>query len=265
MKTSFRVYIDESGDEGFVFNQDGSGSSRWLVLSALITRRETDLETVKLIDRVRAVLGRPPKSPLHFRDLKHEQRIPYVREIAKAAVRTVSVLVHKPSIKEPEKFQSEKYFLYHYASRKLLERVSWFCRDHRKEGMGNGEAEITFSNRSKMSYDELRNYLRVLKAKSDPLSVTIDWAVINPDTVQAINHEKLMGLQLADAVASSLYYAANINRYGETEPRYQEILRPTFYRHKGTILGYGIKFWPNELAALLKEQPHLKVFEEENN
>lgn len=265
MKPSFRAYIDESGDEGFVFNTDGSGSSKWLVLSALVTRRKTDLETVKLIDRVRSKLGRAPRSPLHFRELKHEQRIPYVREIASAKVRTVSVLIHKPSITEPEKFQSEKYLLYRYASRMLLERVSWLCRDTRKEGIGNGEAEIIFSNRSKMSYEELRNYLRTLKTKSDPLGVTIDWSVINPDTVRAINHEKLMGLQLADAVASSLYYAANKNRYGDSEPRYQEILRPTFYRHKGTALGYGLKFWPTDLANLLIDHPHLTAFEERNS
>lgn len=264
MKASFRVYIDESGDEGFVFKPDGSGSSRWLVLSALITRRETDLETVKLIDRVRRQLGRLPRTPLHFRDLKHEQRIPYVREIAAAKIRTVSVLIHKPSISEPEKFQSEKYLLYRYASRMLLERVSWLCRDNRKEGAGNGEAEIIFSNRSKMSYEELRGYLRTLKTKSDPLGVTIDWSVVNPDTVKAINHEQLMGLQLADAVASSLYYAANVNRYGDTEPRYQDILRPIFYRHKGTALGYGLKFWPKDLTSLVPSQGHLAVFEDKN-
>jgi hypothetical protein len=262
MKASFRVYIDESGDEGFVFNADGSGSSKWLVLSALITRREIDLETVKLIDRVRAKLGRLPATPLHFRDLKHEQRIPYVREIAAAKVRTVSVLIYKPAITEPEKFQSEKYLLYRHASRILLERVSWFCRDNRKAGVGNGEAEIIFSNRSRMSYEELREYLRTLKNKSDPLGVTIDWSVINPDTVRAVNHEKLIGLQLADAVASSLFYAVNLNRYGEAEPRYQEILQPTFCRHKEIILGYGLKFWPTDFAALLNEQPHLKVFKE---
>ena len=264
MKVSFRVYIDETGDEGFVFNADGSGSSKWLVLSALVTRREIDLETVKLIDRVRAKLGRQPRTPLHFRDLKHEQRIPYVREIAAAKIRTVSVLIHKPSISEPEKFQAEKYLLYRYASRMLLERVSWLCRDHRKEGVGNGEAEIIFSNRSQMSYEELRNYLRTLKTQSDPLKVTIDWSVVNPDAVQAINHEQLMGLQLADAVASSLYYAVNANRYGDTEPRYQEVLRPTFYRHKGNTLGYGLKFWPKDLSALLSDQGHLAVFEEKN-
>ena len=36
MNSSFVVYVDESGDEGFVFNGDGSGSSRWFVLSAAV-------------------------------------------------------------------------------------------------------------------------------------------------------------------------------------------------------------------------------------
>jgi hypothetical protein len=38
----FRVYIDESGDEGFKFDQPGKGSSRWFVLSAVVTREEND-------------------------------------------------------------------------------------------------------------------------------------------------------------------------------------------------------------------------------
>jgi len=144
----------------------------------------------------------------------------------------------------------------------LLERVSWLCRDRRKEGMGNGQAEIIFSNRSRMSYEDLRNYLHTLKTKSDSLGVAIDWSVVNPDMVQAVNHDKLMGLQLADAVASSLYYAANLNRYGDTEPRYQDILRPVFYRHNESTLGYGLKFWPHDLDYLLTDQSHLAVFAE---
>jgi len=113
---TFVVYIDESGDEGFSF---GRGSSEWLVLSAAVTRKAKDLETVKLADHVRALPGKPEKKPLHFRDLKHEQRLPYVDAIAKADLRTLSVLVHKPSLKEPEKF-GERYRLYFYSVRYLL-------------------------------------------------------------------------------------------------------------------------------------------------
>ena len=52
MKSSFIAYVDESGDEGFVFNPDGSGSSRWFVLSA-------DCNRVELVEEQEAghVLG----------------------------------------------------------------------------------------------------------------------------------------------------------------------------------------------------------------
>ena len=64
----------------------------------------------------------------------------------------MSVLIHKPSVKEPEKFR-ERYRLYFYAVRYLLERASWIRRDHRSRGdVGNGSGEIVFSNRSGMSY-----------------------------------------------------------------------------------------------------------------
>ena len=141
MKSRFIVYIDESGDEGFIFNADGSGSSRWFVLSAVVIRREKDLQMVSCLKIVREVLGKPPKTPLHFVDLKHEQRVPYIRRVGGLPMRTVSVLVCKPLISEPEKFQNTKYLLYRYATRLLLERVSWLCRDHRRAGEGDGFAE----------------------------------------------------------------------------------------------------------------------------
>ena len=124
-KPSFRVYIDESGEEGFVFKPDNAGSSRWLILSAVITRRESDLIVVELMKRVRARLGRTPTQALHFCKLEHQQRVPYVREIGETKLRTVSVLIYKPSITEPEKYQSQKHLLYRHACRVLLERVSW--------------------------------------------------------------------------------------------------------------------------------------------
>src|SRR3954470_5576610 len=130
MPSSFIAYVDESGDEGFSF---AAGSSEWFVLSALLLRRETELEGVKVLDGVKALLKKELRRPLHFRKLDHHQRVAYVTELAmqRARMRTVSVLVHKPSLKDVERFKG-KYLLYRYATRFLLERVSWFCRDHRR-------------------------------------------------------------------------------------------------------------------------------------
>lgn len=49
MSSSFIAYVDESGDEGFVFNSDGSGSSRWFVLSAVVIRKSNDLQMVSCL------------------------------------------------------------------------------------------------------------------------------------------------------------------------------------------------------------------------
>lgn len=258
---SFRVYIDESGEEGFVFNPDGTGSSRWLILSAVVIRQENDLQVVRLMERVRKLLNRPPKQALHFCKLGHAQRVAYAREIATVRLRLVSVLIHKPSINEPERFRSQKHLLYRYACRYLLERVSWLCREHRKEGKGDGRAEIIFSNRSQMSYDELRGYLRKLRDSTE-MSVNVDWSVVDPDIIRAVEHSQLAGLQVADAVASGFYAALNPNPFGDTEHKYARLLLPMCYRHTGTLLGYGLKFWPNDLESLKKKNPQLAEFAE---
>ncbi|MCJ7546589.1 MAG: DUF3800 domain-containing protein [Deltaproteobacteria bacterium] len=256
---SFAIYIDESGDEGFCF---GKGSSDWFVLSAAVVRKANEIETVKLVDTVRARLGKEPKKPLHFRDLKHEQRLPFVEEIARRSLRLVSVLVHKPSLKEPEKFQ-ERYRLYFYSVRYLLERVSWLCRDHRpSDDEGDGTAEIIFSNRSGMSYRELKEYLSYLEKRTGPFEITIDWAVIKPKQIEAFSAGQRMGLQIADAVAGSFFYVVQPSQHGFTEDRYARMLKPVVYHHQGQYWGYGIKVWPREVEAMSEKDDAFRSFKD---
>jgi Protein of unknown function (DUF3800) len=257
MKSSFIAYVDESGDEGFVFNADGSGSSRWFVLSAAVIRQTDDLQMVSCLKEVRSVLKKEPKTPLHFVDLKHEQRVPYIRRVGELPIRTVSVLVYKPLIAEPEKFQNTKYLLYRWATRLLLERVSWLVRDQRRPGEGDGFTDVIFSNRSNMSYEDIRDYLRLLlkQSEANPSQVQIDKTVIDPDRISAVEHSKLAGLQVADAVASGFHFALKVNRYGETETGYLPHLKKTIYRHKAVALGYGLKLWPEDLATVKAKTP----------
>ncbi len=245
-KSSFIAYIDESGDEGFSF----PGSSEWFVLSAVVLRRENELEAVKVLDGVKALLKKEPRRPLHFRKLEHHQRVAYVTAIAtqRARMRTISILVHKPSIADVETF-TQKYLLYRYATRLLLERVSWLCRDHRREGdEGDGTVDVVFSNRRNMSYEDIRTYLDVLRARGD---TGIDWNVIRREQVHSLPHDQRRGLQIVDAVASSYWYALNPNAYGHTEDRYARILHPLAYAHRRKHAGYGTKFFPAEVEALI--------------
>ena len=263
MKPSFIAYIDESGDEGFVFNEDGSGSSRWFVLAAAVIREANDLQMVSGLKEVREVLQKPPKAPLHFVDLKHEQRVPYIRRVGALPIRTLSVLIYKPLIAEPEKFQNTKYLLYRYATRMLLERISWLCRDQRKQDDGDGFAQVIFSNRSNMSYGDIREYLHLLRKQSEanPQQVQIDPGVIDPNRISAVDHSKLAGLQVADAVASGFHFAVKVNRYGETETGYLAHLKKSIYRHHKQAMGYGIKVWPGDIETLKEKAPEASNLE----
>jgi hypothetical protein len=258
MGIGFRVYIDESGDEGFKFDQPGGGSSRWFVLAAVVTREEHDLPTVKLVDRVRQRLNKPARAVLHFRKLRHEHRLPFVYEISKGRLRAVSVLIHKPSILEPEKFVCEPHLLYRYATRYLLERVSWLCRDHRRDP--NDVAKILFSKRSCMSYDDIRAYLHRLKDRTNEFGVRIDWSTIDAAKIEARTHDSLMGLQIADAIASSFYMACELSPQGFNEPRYAQMLKPVLYRHEKQAIGYGLKFWPRDANECT--EPHFDWLKE---
>ncbi|MDD3927965.1 MAG: DUF3800 domain-containing protein [bacterium] len=248
---TFRVYIDESGDEGFSFD---NGSSKWFVVSAVITRKAQDMETVKLIDDVRALLNKPLRKPLHFRDLRHEHRLPLVDHIAGANLKVVSVMVYKPALSEPEKFRKNAR-LYFYTSRYLLERVSWYCRDHKtKHDIGNGCAEICFSNKAEIAYKNFREYLCLFKEQSSSRATSsIDWSVIDEARIVSCQPGRMMGLQIADAVASSLYYAVEKSQYGYTEDRYARILSPVTYNHNGRYIGYGLKFWPQEIERIINK------------
>jgi hypothetical protein len=57
--------------------------------------------------------------------------------------------------------------------------------------------------------------------------------------------------------ASGLYAAVTPNRFGDVEDRYARLLHPTFRRHKGAVLGFGLKFWPDDLEVLKTKSPHL--------
>ncbi len=257
---SFVVYIDESGDEGFRFLPNESGSSRWFVLSAVVYRKETDLDAVGLLKRVRSAIGKDPKTTLHFRNLKHEHRVPYARAIGEAPLRIISVQVYKPELKDIEHFQRDAHRLYRYATRLLIERVSWLCKEYAKPGVGDGTADLVFSNRTAMSYEDLRGYLTFLKEGPPAEKCRIDWDAIVASQVRAVNHDQLAGLQIADAVASGTFWALNLNQYGETEPRYFDLMQSRIYRSNKKCLGYGMKFWP-DFKDIRKTLDHLSAIE----
>ncbi len=98
-------------------------------------------------------------------------------------------------------------------------------------------------------------------ASLNPQTIQIDHSVIDPNRIRAVEHSKLAGLQVADAVASGFHFALKVNRYGETETSYLPHLHKSIYRHKGTAIGYGVKLWPEDLATIKDKAPEALVLE----
>jgi hypothetical protein len=92
--------------------------------------------------------------------------------------------------------------------------------------------------------------------------VSIEWAVINPNDITSYTAGKRMGLQIADAVASSFFYAVQPSQYGYVEGRYARMLKPAVYHRGGRYPGYGLKFWPREADATWQNDKRLDWLED---
>lgn len=247
-RPSFICYIDESGCEGFKFDK---GSSRWFVLSAVFVKMTDEPSFVGCAKYVKTEIGKPVKKPLHWKDLKHDHKVFWASEIAELDIRCLAVAVNKEELLEPEQFQGG-WRLYFYATRYLLERVSWLARDTPTGGFGNGKADIVFSNRSSMSYDKLDSYLETLKTqRSGGFDVRIEFDYIGART--SLTPGKRVGLQIADAYAGAVFNALERNRFGFVETRYLDIFKRVIYMKDGRVLGYGFKIWPREAIEGFKE------------
>lgn len=257
MKHSYVAYIDESGDDGLAkFRQLGvdGGASIWLFITACIIRASRDLEAVRWRDEITSKLPKQNKRNLHFQKMTHSQRIMAAKTLARKQLMLSHVISNKTTI--PPGTYREKNQLYFYLTRYLIERVSWLCRDLRpRVPEGNGRVKIIFSRRGKMSYGDFRDYLERLRARDD---TTIHWPVIDIEGIEAQDHSRWAGLQLADIGASAFAAALEVDKYGNCEPRYAETLKPRVYQRKGNYLSYGLKLVPSlDQLQLSREQSRL--------
>ena len=105
-----------------------------------------------------------------------------------------------------------------------------------------------------MSYPDFRSYLERLQQQD----TNIHWACIDVDGIEARDHSKHAGLQLADSVASAFAAGVEFDAYGNSEYRYAEAFRRATYNRKKNYLSYGVKIVPD--AATLKLTPDQAQF-----
>lgn len=260
MAHSYVAYIDESGDDGLVghFRQPGAdgGPSHWLVIGATVWRFSRDLDMVAVArDIIQRLPERKRGKPLHFNELDHAQRTMAITQLAQHPFRVSGVFAYKPII--PSGVYVEKNQLYHYMTRYLIERISWLCRDYRKQvPEGDGRVKIVFSRRGGMNYGDFQNYLNILRNADDP-EIQIHWPVIDIDGVEAVDHGQRYGLQLADLAVGGMRAALEFDPYGNLEPRFADLLKPKVYERRGNRLSYGAKTVPTCEAIAAHRQEGL--------
>lgn len=235
------------------------GASCWLIISALLFRIQFDLEAVAWRDAITGAMPEKKKRNLHFAELNHGQKLLAAKHIGSLPVRAISILDYKCAI--PDNIYHERNQLYFYVTRHLIERISWLCRDMRPRAPeGDGRVKIVFSRRGGMQYGDFQNYLLHLRTSDAP--VQIHWPVVDIDGIEALDHSKRAGLQLADTIASAVANGIEPDRYGNCECRYAELLKPIIYHRNQNYLSYGLKFLPrHEEIALTADQKRLvKLF-----
>lgn len=259
MAHSYIAYIDESGDDGLPghFRKPGGqgGPSHWLAIGATVWRLSRDLDMVSCAKTIISNLPAQKRNKaLHFAELDHAQRVMAISQLtARRRFRMTGVYAYKPVI--PPGIYNDKNQLYHYMTRYLIERLSWFCRDFRRHvPEGDGRVKIVFSRRGGMNYEDFQGYLNVLKSTFDP-DIRIHWPVIDIDGVEAVDHSQRFGLQLADLAVSGMRAALEPDPYGNLEPRFAEMLQDRIYSHHGNFRSYGAKMVPTaEKIAAYKQE-----------
>ncbi len=233
---SYVVYIDESGDEGFK-----NSSSRYFGFGAIILKKENDLKLPSYQKNLLKIISQNKNTPLrhiHFASLNHEQRKytcdSLVRE--KFPLRAFVVITNKKNISDQltKDFDKDKWKLFHYLVRHLLERISWFVRD--KRGSSGEVAKIIFSNRKQLKIEKIKEYLERLKSDS---SCRIEWSSFGD--VSVANHDQLAGLQSADVFATAFRLYAFEGRNLGVDTGYAKTLKPFLYKRGRVIEGYGLK------------------------
>lgn len=199
MAHSFIAYIDESGDDGLAgrYRQPGvrGGSSHWLALGATVWRLSRDLDAVRWANSIIDQMPEQKRTkPLHFKDMNHQQRVMAISALCGRPFRSVTVLASKQPI--PAGTYRQPNHFYHYLCRYLLERISWLCRDARKDvPEGDGRVQIVFSRKRSMDYNDFRSYIQRLRDMNDP-TIQIHWPVIDIDGIDAQDHGAGLGFKL---------------------------------------------------------------------
>jgi Protein of unknown function (DUF3800) len=233
----WKVYIDEAGDRGI--SREATGH---FVASAIIVRDDLHSAAITEVASLRAALRRHPGHVIHFQRLGHSQRVKAAQDLATSSVAAVTnVILCKRGFDQPDPAGDLAYItnpdpMYLWGMRLLLERVSWYIRDH-----GGGASIVTFAHVRRFRARKLHEYRRALE-----LSPTnIHWPSFNGHPFRIDSPRRIELLQFADVAASALFRAVEPDEYGNLARRYIREVVPKLYRYgNARLTSYGLKVFP---------------------
>lgn len=240
--SGFTAFIDESGDEGFVFRDPPArASSQWFTLSAIVVRNCYKQEEMLALKNCIETVFNGKWTDVHFVKLKHEQRCAITNYLSTRRFRVISICWNKREITEDGQFHTlhEASRLHHYAIRYLMERLSWLSHFSRDINDPN-PLSLVFSKCKNLQYNKLKSYLQSLKG----IETNIRWGSINVDKFKVRPSSELLGLKAADAVASGISKGLELNRHQLCEDAHCRHLKRITYNHNGRFLNYGLKIMP---------------------
>lgn len=251
----YTAYIDEAGDEGIGKLAAGpvGGQSRWLILGACLVTRENDLKLPSWRDEIVAKFPLKKSRDLHFRDLKHEQKIAACKTLAQKPFHACLTMSHKVTLvgSRWESVFKQKNYLYNYLLRWLLERVTAFCND--SSDVKASSLRVVFSRRESTDYQSMADYLASIRDGREMVKPirTINWKVFDVANISVENHSKWAGLQIADCISSAFYNALEPNVYGNYETGYARLLRSKLIKTNNSVVNSGFTIVPSAWNAAL--------------
>lgn len=222
------VYIDEAGDLGY---QRGT---RWFVLTAVIVDKANEPSIRANILRIKQRLN---VKEIHLRKINDFYRRAYlVRELNEEKFTYINIIADTNKLNLST--ASSPDVSYNYICRMLLERVSWYLRDH------HNTADVVLSARGTSRDGELIKYIKekLLPYQENKISKT----VFENITAKTAGSWDL--LQLADVCATTMFLAYEQNGWGFCTPCFSAVLSGHLYRHGGKTLSYGIKYYSADMA-----------------
>lgn len=154
-------------------------------------------------------------------------------------VATIACALYKPDMAGTH-IRGDAAKEYFYLLKLVLERVSWCVRDGLK-GLESGKCRVILSEQRTHSYDDLDDYLRLLRHGRGRFNCSIEWDWLEPE-FEVIKHQNETPIHLADITASAFGRAIEPKEHGMTDPRFFQNLGPSVFKRGSSLV--GVKVFP---------------------